>query len=180
MKRYIAFLRAINVGGHTVKMDNLKKIFEENGFSDVETFIASGNVIFNSDALDSSELERRIESALAGALGYEVVTFLRSFQDVAAIARYKAFTESRLAESQALNVGFLKQALDMNQLAGLNDFKNEIDDFYTTGREVYWTCKLKQSLSKFNGNIFERTLKTRTTFRGIRTIERLAAKYPPQ
>ena len=46
MPRYITFLRAINVGGHTVKMDRLREIFESLGFANVETFIASGNVVF--------------------------------------------------------------------------------------------------------------------------------------
>ena len=46
MTRYFTFLRAINVGGHTVKMDVLRQLFESLGFSNVETFIASGNVIF--------------------------------------------------------------------------------------------------------------------------------------
>jgi uncharacterized protein (DUF1697 family) len=46
MPRYIALLRAINVGGHLVKMDALRRHFEELGFDPVETFIASGNVMF--------------------------------------------------------------------------------------------------------------------------------------
>ncbi|HXW01123.1 MAG TPA: DUF1697 domain-containing protein, partial [Anaerolineae bacterium] len=50
LPKYIAFLRAINVGGHTVKMDYLRRLFEEMGFSKVETFIASGNVIFEAVA----------------------------------------------------------------------------------------------------------------------------------
>lgn len=48
MTRYFAFLRAINVGGHVVKMDRLRQVFESLAFSNVETFIASGNVIFES------------------------------------------------------------------------------------------------------------------------------------
>ena len=104
---------------------------------------------------------------------------MRSLQQLAALAQYKPFNESRLAESQALNVGFLKQALEGETLALLESFKSDIDDFHSSGREVYWSCKLKQSQSKFNNNVFERTLKIRTTFRGMRTIERLAAKYPP-
>jgi len=48
MPRYVALLRGINLGGHTVKMDRLKKLFEELGLKNVETFIASGNVIFES------------------------------------------------------------------------------------------------------------------------------------
>ena len=68
MKRYIAFLRAINVGGHNVKMDELKAIFETIGFGNVETFIASGNVIFDADLLDEDELELKIESELTSQI----------------------------------------------------------------------------------------------------------------
>ena len=50
MTRYVAFLRAINVGGHVVKMEALRKLFESMGFQRVETYIASGNVIFDSEA----------------------------------------------------------------------------------------------------------------------------------
>ena len=59
MTRYIAFLRAINVGGHVVKMDALRRLFESLGFSNVETFIASGNVLFETNL--NSDLEKKIE-----------------------------------------------------------------------------------------------------------------------
>ena len=87
MPRYIAFLRAINVGGHTVKMDALRELFEALGFEQVETFIASGNVIFETTETDTAALERRIETHLQAALGYAVATFLRSDAEVAAQLR---------------------------------------------------------------------------------------------
>jgi uncharacterized protein (DUF1697 family) len=59
MPKYAAFLRATNLGGHTVKMDDLRRLFEAMGFSNVETFIASGNVIFESASTDSGELEHK-------------------------------------------------------------------------------------------------------------------------
>ena len=62
MSRYLAFLRAINVGGHTVKMDALRHIFESLGFTSVETFIASGNVIFEAGQQDPAALEKAIET----------------------------------------------------------------------------------------------------------------------
>jgi hypothetical protein len=83
--RYVAFLRAINAGGRVVKMAALKRVFERLKLADVETFIASGNVIFTS-ALDAPRLERLIEGALEKALGYPVVTFLRTTGQVAAVA----------------------------------------------------------------------------------------------
>jgi uncharacterized protein (DUF1697 family) len=62
MTQYVAFLRAINVGGHTVKMTDLRELFETLRFKKVETFIASGNVIFESPVDDTGELEQRIET----------------------------------------------------------------------------------------------------------------------
>jgi uncharacterized protein (DUF1697 family) len=69
-QRYVAFLRAINVGGHIVKMDQLRKLFEGLRLANVETFIASGNVIFDCGAEDAQKLERRIEAHLQKSLGY--------------------------------------------------------------------------------------------------------------
>ena len=78
MTKYIAFLRSINVGGHTVKMDHLSKLFKALGFSSVETFIASGNVIFETTAKGTTILEKKIKEHLKKSLGYEVDTFLRT------------------------------------------------------------------------------------------------------
>jgi len=77
MPKYVAFLRAINVGGHTVKMDHLRGLFEALSFSNVETFIASGNVIFDTKSKDQQTLERKIEKHLRETLGYAVTTFDR-------------------------------------------------------------------------------------------------------
>src|SRR3954469_1096146 len=78
IRRYIAFLRGINVGGHRVKMDRLRDLFTALGFSNVATFIASGNVIFEAPATDVTELEERIEAQLERSLGYEVEIFVRT------------------------------------------------------------------------------------------------------
>jgi len=179
MARYVAFLRAINVGGsHVVKMDALKAMFEDSGFTKVETFIASGNVIFETPSRDLGAVERRIEQFLERALGYEVVTFIRSLEDVAAIARYQPFPASAMASAVSLNVGLLKEPLPKVACAALMKLKTGIDDFHTNGSELYWICLSRQSESKISNAVFERTLKVKATFRGLRTMERLAAKYP--
>ena len=77
MFRFIAFLRAINVGrGRTVKMRSLRQVFESLGFSKVATFIASGNVVFETTTKKTKAFERKIERALKEVLGYEVRTFV--------------------------------------------------------------------------------------------------------
>ena len=79
--KYAAFLRAINVGGHVVKMDRLRTLFEAAGFRGAETFIASGNVVFESSRKSAGDLERAIETHLKKALGYPVATFVRSMPE---------------------------------------------------------------------------------------------------
>src|SRR5882724_3214175 len=97
MPKYVAFLRAINVGGHTVKMDYLRSLFEGVGFASVETFIASGNVIFVSKSRNTTLLERKVEKHLREILGYEVRTFVRATSELAVVANYKPFSETELS-----------------------------------------------------------------------------------
>jgi uncharacterized protein (DUF1697 family) len=177
MQTYIAFLRAINVGGHTVKMDHLRDIFISFGFVNVETFIASGNVIFESNSKDADDLVNLIEKRLKESLGFEVVTFIRSDSELAAIANYKPFPKPQMDSAAALNVAFLSETLDNKSKKLLMALKSDIDDFHVHGREVYWLCLKKQSESKFSNAVFEKTLGVKSTFRGINTVRKMAEKY---
>ena len=177
MPRYIAFLRAINVGGHAVKMDMLRRHFEALGFSNVETFIASGNVVFETPVRNTRTLEQKIEQHLRAALGYEVATFIRTEAELSTIAQYQPFSPSALKDAQALNVAFLADVLDAASQNKLLALKTDIDDFHVNGREVYWLCKRKQSESKFSNAVLEKTLGRSATIRGFSTIQKLAAKY---
>jgi len=178
MPRLIAFLRAINVGGHNVTMEELRRHFTALGLKNVETFIASGNVIFEARATDLVALEAKIEKTLAGALGYEVKTFLRTPGELATIVRQQPFDAARVRTSLALNVGFVSQPLHAQTTKALLAMKTAMDDFAVRGREVYWLCQAKQSDSKFSNSRFEKILGARATWRGMNTIARLAAKYP--
>jgi uncharacterized protein (DUF1697 family) len=69
--------------------------------------------------------------------------------------------------------------MDAATSRSVQNFKTDIDNFHVHGREVYWLCRKKQSESTFSNNAFEKALKLRATFRGMNTIKKLAAKYPP-
>lgn len=177
--RYVAFLRAINVGGHVVKMEVLKASFQDLGFTNVETFIASGNVIFEARSKDRAGLEGTIERALEATLGYEVVTFIRTLSEVAAIARHVPFPKAVMAEAASLNVGLLKEPAHAAATRAIEMFRTDIDEFHLNRAEIYWLCRRGQMDSKFSNAAFERKTGMRATFRGLRTMEKLAAKYPP-
>jgi uncharacterized protein (DUF1697 family) len=171
-----AFLRAINVGGHTVTMAKLRELFLELGCDDVWTFIASGNVIFTSQSTSHATLERKIEAHLLLSLGYEVRTFIRTAPELIAIARYKPFPEARIRSAGAFCVGFMARPLDAAAKTSLSALKTAIDDFHTNGREIYWLCKKRQSDSKFSNVAFEKATGAKVTFRGVNTVLKLAAK----
>lgn len=176
--RYIALLRAINVGGHNVKMDRLRKLFESLGFSNVGTFIASGNVIFDSPAEDARTLERQIEDHLRESLGYEVATFVRSVSELADVSRYRPFVTSEFgAEGTSLYIAFLPAPPSGEAEQKLMTFRSDVDDFAVHGREVYWLCRKKISESDFSGALLEKTISMTSTMRNATTVEKLAAKY---
>ena len=174
MPAYVAFLRAINVGGaNIVKMDRLRKIFEETGASGVETVIASGNVVFSSPSKSEKGLAAKIAARLEEALGYEVATFLRTPAELAAIANRNPF--GRIEEA-ALYVGFLTGAPAAAAVKALRACTNKVDDFRVSGREVYWLCRTSFSRSTFSGAKIEKILGAATTLRNITTIRRIADK----
>ena len=179
MPRLIAFLRAINVGGHTVTMERLRKEFEALGLKDVETFIASGNVIFTSRSADLAALEKKIEARLRASLGYEVATFVRTDAEVAAVAGYQPFAAAQIEDGATVYVGFVERPLDAAAARAVMTFKTETDDFRVKGREVYWLRRTRQTDSPFKYVSLEKKLNIRATFRGINTVERLAAKHGP-
>ncbi len=181
MERYVAFLRAINVGGHTVKMDYLRQVFESFGLAGVETFIASGNVVFEAPIADARALEEQIGQGLREALGYDVATFLRTAAELAAIAGYQPFPQPELDAATAFNVAFLADAADGSSEQKLMAVRTEIDNFHAHGREIYWLCRKKQSESTFSNAVLERILGRPSTLRGMNTIRKMAAKYavPP-
>ena len=180
MPQYIALLGGINVGGHRIKMAELAARFEELSFGGVETFIASGNVIFASDEEDAALLERQIETHLAQALGYAVPTFLRTTQEIAAIAGYAPFPHlPPIEEGHTLSVFFMAGVLPGASAAALLALRTSMDEFHTTGREVYWLCRGKTTESLVDWTRRGNRLLPPLTARNITTVRKLAAKYAP-
>jgi uncharacterized protein (DUF1697 family) len=178
MPKYVAFLRAINVGGHTVKMDHLRSLFEGLGFSNVETFIASGNVIFDSTSKSTKALEKKIEGCLQETLGYAVATFIRSTSELAAIAAYKPFSDPELNnEGHTLYIGFMSAKPSDTATEKLRSLATKVDDFHLNGREVYWLCRTRFSESDISGALLAKILGMPATLRNSTTVKKLAAKY---
>jgi uncharacterized protein (DUF1697 family) len=172
VERYVAFLRAINVGGRFIKMEQLADHFRALGCSDVHTFINSGNVVFTADgrAANESEMEARIEPLL----GFHSEVFLRAPDQVTRVAERATRFLATMEDAEAVNVAFLKAPLDPAQEQALAALTSEIDRFSAHEREVYWLCKVKQSDSSFSNAVFERKLRVKATFRRHSMLQQLA------
>ena len=174
---YIAFLRAINVGGRTIKMDHLRSLFAEMDFVNVATFIASGNVIFGSPETDTAALERAIEDGLQDRLGYRVDTFIRTPAELATVAATWPFNEADRDAAHTLFIAFLGAAPDDAARARLMAYTTSVDAFHVDGREVYWLRRDALGDSSFAGGALEKALGMPATVRNGRTVEKLAVKY---
>lgn len=177
MPRYVAFLRAVNVGGRIVKMDELRGHFERAGFEDVETFIASGNVIFSTRATSTPALETKIESQLRKALGYDVPTMIRTTAEVALAAAHEPHPAKDLAGAGANVIAFLRTAPDAAGKKRLVELATPADRFVLHGREVHWLSTLRQSESKLTIGRFERAVGCHATMRAKSSVQKLAAKH---
>lgn len=174
MTRYVAFLRGVNVGGRIVRMNDVKTLFAGLGLQDVSTVIASGNVLFASRDR-ASALETRIEAALAGHLGYEVTTMVRSRDEVAAIAGHTAFPGAG-GDKVPIHVGVAKTQPAPASVRRVLALQTEIDSLHVHGREVYWLARNGISRASITMAAVEKALGTPVTFRALGTMRRLAAK----
>ena len=171
MPRRIAFLRAINVGGHVVKMDHLRKLFASFGFENVETFIASGNVIFETKSTSTAKVEDQIERGLLAELGYEVITFVRTPKECAAIVAHRPFALDTSV------IGFLKRPPTAAAVKEAVTWDIGDEEIAVCGKELYWRHGGRMSESALGAIKIERTLGP-MTMRNLNTVAKIAAKYP--
>ena len=173
----VAFLRAINVGGRRLKMDDLRRHFEDLGLSDVETFIASGNVIFTGGGSDSAKLERKIERGLEKALGFHNDAFVRTLPDLKKLVKKNPFPKTKETGGTGLQVGFLGKPVTAKVRNAVQGLSTEQDLVTVQGREVFWLPTAGVGRSTVGGGAIEKALGQPTTVRGIKTVEKILAKY---
>ena len=177
MARHVALLRGINVGGHTVKMQELRRLFESLGLSNVESVIASGNLVIESAKRGSREPEQAIERHLAQALGYEVATFLRTVPELAEVAAQKHFDLAKEPAGAVLYVIFLRGRPAAAVERSLRALDTDNDEARVGKREVYWLRRAAGKDSEVFGARMGRLLTGEATARNMNTVRRIVEKY---
>jgi uncharacterized protein (DUF1697 family) len=141
MIRYLAFLRGINVGGNKiVKMERLREVLNTAELYNVQTYIQSGNVIFDSDIEDRALLTGQIEAAIKDAFGFEVKTLLRTAEELQAVVAQNPFAERLIDKNHKLYITFLPTPLAAEQQALLTAAQEGVEASAIIDRTlyVYW------------------------------------------
>lgn len=175
-RRLVAFLRGINLGNRRVTNDELRAHFESAELDGVETFLASGNVIFDDPGEERGHLERRIEEHLAGALGYEVTTLVRGVDE---LDRLLARDVIGGGEEEGLSqyVIFLREEAGADVREGLDALEGPDDRFHVFGGEVLWQRRGGMSDAPSTSREREAVLGPDRTRRSLNTVRRIVAKF---
>jgi uncharacterized protein (DUF1697 family) len=176
MAWYGAFLRGMNIGGRRITNAELAAAFAELGLTDVLVYRASGNVAFRARGGSDAALAARIERGLQSSLGYAVPTFVRSAEEIAAIAALAPFPAAAVSASTGkLHVALLprepKAAITRDALAHATDE----DRLALDGRELYWLPRGRMIESGLDLRALE-DLVGPWTMRTKATVEGMAAK----
>lgn len=172
MTIYFALLRGINVGGNNmIKMMELKQMFEGIGCERVQTYINSGNVMFESE--DGAEaLEGRIEDEIYKVFGFNIAVMVRNATELARIIDNCPFDFESLTDGQSIHLTLLKDAPTQAEIDSLPDVNHENDEYYIHGKEIFFLYR-KSMLDSQLPKKFQKL--TPATARNWKTILKLNA-----
>jgi len=173
MSTYIALLRGINVSGQKlIKMTDLKKLFEVQGFQDVQTYIQSGNVIFSSKEKSTSKLENIISTAIQKEFGFDVGVLVITPDNINYVLNNNPFIKKK-KEIDKLYVTFLSEQPSEESIKKLKVTDYSPEEYIIDGKLVYLHVPNCYGKTKLNNNLFENKLKVEATTRNWKTINKL-------
>ena len=171
---YFALLKGINVSGHkTIKMAELRAMFEELGYKNVRTLIQSGNVVFESTAA-AETVRKKIEAGIKKTFGFDVNVIIRSKAEMEAIIIGYPFEKVKGHEECKISVGYLSAAPTKAQINELESANNEREMIIVSGNNLYHLIRGGFSDSEFfKKNTVEKTLNVVCTVRNWNTTNKL-------
>ncbi|NJN84167.1 MAG: DUF1697 domain-containing protein [Caldilineaceae bacterium] len=174
MPTYVSLLRGINISGQkSMRMAELRELYKSLGFANIQSYLQSGNVLFQSDQEDGAELGRDIEAAIAERFGFEVSVLIRTPAEFEQVVENNPFLTTRNEDPTRLYVTFLAETPTESALAQANLPDHKPDEFVVAGQEIYIFCPNGYGRTKLSNTFFERKLKIRATTRNWKTVTAL-------
>ena len=174
MTTFISILRGINVSGQKrIKMDALRKMYENLGFRNVTTYVQSGNVVFTSNGIEINALEQTISRQIEKDFGFDVPVIVLMADNLKQIIDNNPFAKNPNKDPAFLHVTFLSSKSDCCDFKTIKDKKQPEEDVFFTDKAVYLYCPNGYGQTKLTNNFLESKLKVTTTTRNWKTTNEL-------
>jgi uncharacterized protein (DUF1697 family) len=172
-KSFIAFLRGINVGGHNVRMEQLRSFFEALGFDNVRSYIQSGNIFFDSDEYDKLKLRKKIEEFLYTSLGYKVVVCIRTIEDLKQLLSHDPFKNIKVASDIRFAVTFLAEETTVDLPLPYLTPDGGYELIAKTSTELFIVWHLQNGRPSSSYSFIEKKVKSQATTRFWHTLAKI-------
>lgn len=177
MPQHIVLLRAVNVAGRWVKMQRLRELLSDNGFSDVDTHIQSGNVRVGTRMRSASKVATSLETALEDEFGFAIPCLVRSPAQLRAIAEYAERLDDPLDGATLRRyVTFFREPLPEDRAAELAAWDAPGERLQPAGSELHWWLAKPTHEAKISNARLERDGSVATT-RDLKVVCALAQKW---
>jgi uncharacterized protein (DUF1697 family) len=174
MTTYISILRGINVSGQKlIKMDALKKTFENLKLENVRTYIQSGNVIFSGNETNEKELEEKIGKQIETDFGYHVPVIVLTAEKLKQLIEQNPFAKDTEKEIGFLHVTFLAGKPQQDDIKSIEDKKQKGEEIQISDKAVYLYCPHGYGKTKLTNSFIEGKLKVKATTRNWKTTNEL-------
>jgi uncharacterized protein (DUF1697 family) len=171
--RYVALLRGINVGGHAkLSMTHLRELLQSLGYTDVMTYLQSGNALFTSPRDDPTELAREIEDQISRDLGLGIKVLIRTREELATVVDGNPFPNATMSPTRH-HVSFLSAPPNGERLAEIDPRQFEPDQFRVGDQVMYLWYPDGSGRTKLSNEFWERRLKVSATTRNWNTVTKL-------
>lgn len=178
MKTHLALLRGINVSGHNmIKMDALKKMLEDIGFQNVQTYIQSGNVFVDTEEENAAAVGFQIKQEIFKTFGHEVPVVVIGKEDLEACFVNNPYFKEQGLDVKKLYVAFISKELGA---AALNDLKMsqvKPDEASIDASRIYIKYEVGAGKTRFDQKYIEKKLNVTATIRNWNTVSNLLSMF---
>ena len=178
MTTHLALLRGINVSGHNMmKMDLLKTTLEKIGFTNVETYIQSGNVFVDTEEENAAAVGFKIKQEIFKAFGHEVPVVVIGKSDLEACLKNNLFLKETNSDIKKLYVAFVSKTLQSDSINDLKISQFKPDEASIDANRIYIKYAVGAGKTRFDQKYIEKKLNVTATIRNWNTVTQLLRMY---
>jgi len=180
MGKFVALLRGINVSGQKkIKMSDLKILFEDLSFTNVETYIQSGNVLFNSSTINKKIIRDKIEKGIVGKFNYQVQVIVKTPDELGYALKNNPFLKDKTNNAERIYFTLLSEIPLADKIQKLKEVDYSPEKYIIDGTNICLFFPKGYGKAKLNNNFFEKKLNAFATTRNHKTVKTLSEISKP-